>query len=563
VKKRVTLRRGMTMTQVNYGEIADKTIRDFLKAVVLIDDHWSEAQSAPAFEDIDPTQLNSTPQTIPPQDNIAQTGTAHEEEIPIPTPSVTDPTYLREIGKEITNQGFLFTGFSYTDALKDIAFKLASKSDILILDWYLGATDSSPALDLLTRLKETSSTRFIFILTDQDLKEVQQKISDHFREEIQGTGFIFNCGPFSFSLKNKEQVGGENSVSANQVLSEAISGIRARFGGLLQLTALELLGQYRNCLHDVLNHFHSETDLPFILEWFEKESPIKDSHSFNALAIDEWTAKVTRRYPPSASQTMQNKTLSALIVEWGKTISPPDDCGEKLKESVSGEKIPFPTDPEKVLSLIESLEKWMAAPNDCWPLTLEGAKKNTTWGKKALRILSMNYLGLRKGVTSSIETLTDLDVLFQCQANVPSMLEQGTVLQASGDNYLICITPACDCNRPERINNNYVFLEAKKIDISTLKQHLEGSVVAIRNEGGNRLLAVTLKPTFTYKINDPELGDTLPASFTFGSDDTFDLKPIAQLRPGRVQSLISLVAGRSLEIGLDRSELLRQLCKSN
>ncbi|MBT3881191.1 MAG: hypothetical protein HOI47_28060 [Candidatus Scalindua sp.] len=553
------------MIQSSYSMIADKTIRNFIKAVVLIDDHWAEAQNAPVFEDVDPAQLNLDSQSIPPQDDVDSVITPGDEENSTVSMSSADPTYLREIGKEITKQGFLFTGLAYTDALKEIAIKLASKSDILILDWLLGTESPEPALELLTKLKDSGSPRFVFILTDQtELDRVRAQISERLCEEAEGAALVFSCGPFSFSLKNKPQAGGSNTVQAEAILEEAIFGIRARFGGLLQLAALELLGQYRDCLHEVLDHFHADMDFPFILEWLEKESPIRDSHSFNALAIDEWTARVTRRFPASVAQTIKDETVSALLIEWNETMTCPENLEEKMKELFAVKGKAFPSDEQKVTELMESLGEWLALSNSCWPGNLEGSSNSTPWGKYAIRLLAMNYLSIRKGVSSPIGTLTVLDALFQCHANLPSKLQQGTVLMTPDGNYLICITPACDCSRPARIRYCYVFLESKKIDISTLKDHLEGAVVAIRTkEEDSILLAVTPKPTFTYKIANPSLESDLQVSVTYGSEDTFVIKPIAQLRPARVQSLISLAAGKAIEVGLDRSELLRQLCKPN
>lgn len=554
------------MTQINYSEIADKTIRDFLKAVVLIDDHWSEAQNAPVFEVKDLTQINIEPQTIMPGTVVGDTSTTQVNDNPAPAlPIPTDPAYLREIGSEITKHGFLFTGFSYTDAQKETALKLASKSDILILDWHLGAVDSRPALLLLDELKSTGAPRFIFILTDQELGGVRKTIIDHLGEPSEGAGFIFSCGPFSFSLKNKPQAGGSNCVIPGQVLDEAIAGIRMRFGGLLQLAALELLGQYRNCLHEVLDHFHSDTDLPFILEWLENDSPISDSHSFNALAIDEWTSRVTRRFPPSDSRTITNLTVSALLADWKENTTLPSDHMDKIRSAINLEDPSFSGDQSKVTELLGSLDEWMATANCKWPVSLKGQIRGKEWSKNSKRNLAMNYLGLRKGVSSPVETLTKLDVLFQCQADLPLRLNQGTVLIDPSGTYLICITPTCDCSRPKtRIQNRYVFLEAQQVDIPTLKDHPESAVVAIRTKSdGNILLAVTLKPTFTYKIAEPSLEHDLHAAVTYGEDSTFILKPVAQLRPARVQSLISLAAGKAIEVGLDRSELLRQLCKSS
>jgi hypothetical protein len=554
----------MTMPQISYGEIADRTIRSFLKAVVLIDDHWSEGQNTPTFAEPDFSLLNLDPQPLPPQESVDLVSTTQDEEKPAILTRSTDPTYLRDIGSEITKQGLLFTGFSYTDALKQTAFELASKSDILILDWYLGAEDSRPALDLLDSLKNSGSPRFIFILTDQDLNTVRNNIVEHLGGGAEETDFIFNCGHFVFSLKNKPQKGGPNTVIANKVLDEAIAGIRLRYGGLLQLAALELLGQYRDCLHEVLDHFHSDTDFPFILEWLENGSPIQDSHSFNALAIDEWTARVTRRFPPSTSQTITKESVSALLTDWNKSTTLPDKSEEIFKELIKADGIPFPQERQKVAELMESLNKWFDSHDSRWPDHLEGASKNTPWSKKTKRTLAMNYLSIRKKASSPIETLKALDALFQCQAYLPFELNQGTVLQDSYGSYLICITPTCDCSRPSRINKCYVFLEANKVNIATPKEYSESAVVAIRTkDDGNILLAVKYKPTFTYKIDNPSLAGVLQATATYGAGSPFNLKPIAQLRPSRVQSLVSLAAGMAIEVGLDRSELLRQLFKSN
>ena len=117
------------MPQNSYQEIADQTIKSFINAVVLIDDHWAEAQNAPILPDVDSSQLNFGPTAIPPEGIKDETITTDSSEDTSNSMSVTDPSYLREIGEEIIKQGFLFTGFSYTDACKETAFKLASKSD--------------------------------------------------------------------------------------------------------------------------------------------------------------------------------------------------------------------------------------------------------------------------------------------------------------------------------------------------------------------------------------------------------------------------------------------------
>lgn len=556
------------MSQSSYSQLADQIIKGFIKAFVLIDDHWSESQVSIPSEVTDSGQIDVSVQSVPPAEIIESS----EENSEIGAPSTpattqaptTDPAYLRDIGKKITEEGFLFTGFSYTEARKDTAFNLASKSDVLILDWLLGNGDPEPALDLLMKLKETGSPRFIFILTNQtDLGQVREKITERLGERAEGANLVFNCGHFSFSLKNKPETGGENTVNPEKVLEEAIIGIRQRFGGLLQLAALEILNQYRDRLHEVLSHFDKNTDLPFVLEWFENESPIGPNQTFSSLAVDEWTARVARRFPVSKSRIFTDDSVAARIREWGETTLP-GNWTDKLREAINGEVEPFPTEEPKIEQLKKSLDEWLQSSRGRWPTELKGLPKGKIWCKTSKRLLSMSYMGIKAGVDLPMESLINLDVLFQCQANLPTKLDQGTVVKDNTGTYFICITPMCDCTRPGRVKNNYVFLSAQKIELKQLHSFQEGIVVAIRtNECEKLILAVDQKPTFTLKIADPLLDKDLEASFPFGSiENKLILKPIAQLRQARVMALVSLAASNAISVGLDRSELLRQLCDS-
>jgi hypothetical protein len=259
---------------------------------------------------------------------------------------------------------------------------------------------------------------------------------------------------------------------------------------------------------------------------------------------------------------LTDSTISACLKNWHESTKLPKEAATKLRELVTVEIRNFPPDGQSADELMASLDAWLGSSNSRWPENLAGA--NPPWGKEKRQILAMNYLGVRKGVKSVADSLIALDALFQCQANLPSRIEQGTVFRTLDDKFLICITPACDCDRPSRINNYYMFLEATKLEKTMLKNYHESNVVTIRTKNNEYiLLGVSPKPTVTYKISEPSIDTVLFAYATFESKTFFPLMPAAQLRPSRVQSLISLTAGKVIEVGLDRSELLRQLCKAN
>ena len=64
------------MPTKSYEEIADQTIRKFIRAVVLIDDHWSDVHTVPILRDLDLNNLNLDPQSIPPQESVDITNTS-------------------------------------------------------------------------------------------------------------------------------------------------------------------------------------------------------------------------------------------------------------------------------------------------------------------------------------------------------------------------------------------------------------------------------------------------------------------------------------------------------
>lgn len=552
------------MTQNSFSTIVDKTIRNFIKAVVLIDDHWSEAQNAPNFENIDPTQLNLDPLTIPLQENGDLVVTPVDEENPAPTTSSDDPTYLREIGNEITKQGFLFTGFAYTDARKDIAIQLASKSDILILDWHLGSVDSRPAIALLEELKNSGSPRFVFILTDQDVVEVRKKIIEKLGAPTGGTDLVFSCGPFSFALKNKPQAGGQNTVNPVNVLIEAITGIREQYGGLLQLASLELLSHYKGKLHEVLAHFNNELDVPFIAEWLEDGGPIGPNSCFGSLMIDEWRSLVERDQTSNMS-VLSEEGISAYVAskkdnpQWG------GESAAIVHGRIEGnQKKFFPTSGANLNEIEQEIQAWMENGESKWPTLTK--PKGHTWKSEAIRSIAWSYLSIACGNEQEYrEQLVSLDAFFHTQSILPSRLGQGTILQrVAGSEYLVCITPSCDCERPKRIDYRYSFLLADRIPTNSPINAEEGSVIAVRTaDNSSFLLRVILKPSLSFQIREVALNVDLNLINPFDLKKNFRAKPIAQLRPARVQSLVSLTAGRAIEVGLDRSELLRQLCKSN
>jgi len=557
------------MPAITYKDLANDIIKDFIKAVVLIDDHWStQNNNIDETQQLDPssTKLNTEDQSIPPGNDDKIVNAESENKTPTTPQKTTDSAYLKEIENSITNQGFLFTGYAYTDASSNTAFKLAAKADILILDWFLGTESSAQALDLLKSIGKMGAPRFVFILTDQtDFDVIKNQIAKHLDDEIGNVKeSTFECGVFSFSIKNKPQAGGDNTVEADKILVEAVDGIREQFGGLLQIAALQLLSNFREVQHKALSHFQSKLDIPFVAEWMEADSPIGPNFLFSSLMLDEWKSFVEES---TSNSILSNQGISAFIKSKATSFVRGKESAQTVKVLLPSKKQNnFPSADDKIKAIENEIINWMISNDGTkWPTLTE--PKGITWDPKSIRTITWAYLSIAsENQLTHHKQLLSLDSFFHSQSLLPEKLSQGTILQRVSDNkYLICITPSCDCANPEkRINFQYSFLLAKEINFSKGIPVKEEALLSFRNKNGTSiLLEVITKPivSFLVKHQNYNSNNCLNLMHIFGDKKYFRVKPVAQLRPTRIQALVSLAAGNAIIVGLNRSEILRQACK--
>ena len=98
------------MSASSYDELARNIIKDFIKTVVLIDDHWADAQNIPMLQLEDANVINFVPPTILAQEPIDPASLNREHHVSTSEVGSMAPDYLRQIGQAIANQGYLFTG---------------------------------------------------------------------------------------------------------------------------------------------------------------------------------------------------------------------------------------------------------------------------------------------------------------------------------------------------------------------------------------------------------------------------------------------------------------------
>ena len=163
------------------------------------------------------------------------------------------------------------------------------------------------------------------------------------------------------------------------------------------------------------------------------------------------------------------------------------------------------------MSWNREIQNWMKNGDSKWPKLTKPIGIN--WIQKVARTIVWGYLSIAcSNDQKEREQLVSLDAFFHTQTTLPSRLGQGTILKRiTGGKYLVCITPACDCDRPEeRINYLYSFLFADRISSNSHINAEEGAVVAVRAaDNSSFLLKVSLKPSLSFRIREAALSEDL------------------------------------------------------
>ena len=140
----------------------------------------------------------------------------------------------------------------------------------------------------------------------------------------------------------------------------------------------------------------------------------------------------------------------------------------------------------------------------------------------------------------------------------------GTVLKHQ-DDYLICVTPACDAERPDKIDHIYCFLRAEKIILEEKKDKKIENYIVIKHDEKAIPLEVKLKPYLSLYIPDSSIcagydiiaafGASVKSPIKSGYD--IKLKPVAQLRSDHALSLSDSASSEATRVGVDRVEFIR------
>lgn len=551
----------------DYAELAHNILRKYLRSAIIIDDQWPDAQVAEAdidepdesdlIEDEDPLELTDE----------AFTPTAL---VPKPESNPADARLLAELQKSLLQDGLLACGFRYRHQDRDLAVSLAQSADMVVLDWHLVGDDGAEALSILDRLVG-NELRFICIFTGHGrVGEIRLALEGRLGP---ASGFSFGTEGdlriqnLVIAIRNKEGLEAATTgltVAPEELLEAALNGLTSSYNGLVQLAMLELTQLHRQQLPSILERLDGKLDTAVLLEAGDIASPVGQRGAFLAVLMDEWRAHLEQGDTESQALGQGGRTLRArqlaenigqIGVEDLRRIFTETGVKEKAARSIAENR--------------SVLEAWLR--DGCNGTGPSG--RGITDAERPL----VGWAVLR--AASSLERnesalpLLRLDSLFHQQFELPKELTQGTLVAVETDSqsealeYYLCITPACDAVRPEKIGHLFTFLKARPFDPTILfeKGKIRGeSYCVVGSEDEMLCLEFLVKQKLVLKVVD-RVFDSQEAVYgslpTSGGSETRNgavlLKRIVQLRMEHALSIAAAVSADSSRVGVNRVEFLR------
>ena len=200
--------------EATFETVTKNLLREYVQSVLFIDDEWpdlteifekevpDESDLIPTtdIDDIDIEADNGKSQSRNKTTALEKIGTKNG--VTISTSDNKDPRMdekpkglatklsgdasLLEFERDATKKGILFSGLTYRKKEHhDTVIELASRADIIVLDWELASDNGREAISILKRLIGTG-LRFICMFTQEEgLSQIKRHIIESLNEKLQ------------------------------------------------------------------------------------------------------------------------------------------------------------------------------------------------------------------------------------------------------------------------------------------------------------------------------------------------------------------------------------------
>lgn len=526
----------------SFKEIARDVVRSYIRSALLIDDEFPEFNDA----------LGSNTEEVI---SIFQT--------------------LRDV---FTESKILFSGLRFKDELKETAKALVRKADLLILDWDLAGDDGASILELLESLMDTGFTFACIYTGKKDPAETRRRIIERLgpASKIVGNDEDFIVKNIAFCIYNKPGFKTDHGreLKPEELLDEAIKAFSSTYSGYTQLALMELTVLHRETLPRMLEGIDPDLDMAVMMEAAIENSPIqKDGRLFRQVLADDWRAELERAAATGEMRILSESGLLSFIESCCGKIS-----ADWLEHAKSSLKAVLPESRrERIDAKIEDLgkENWQAKLRN-WleeglsMQHLPSPPKNPWHEKKELPWVPMCLIyALIASDADGADLdpylpLLKLDRYFHQSSDLPSRITQGTIVKpADKDQYLICITAACDAEWPSKIENTFVFLKGEPVSFT--KSDCPYVVIKPSDSDAPFVLGISLKKPTLMIVEDTSIGvDSIITGNPLQSEITDDngsgsmsMVVIAQLRREPALGLAHEYATLRSRVGLDQVETIR------
>jgi CheY-like chemotaxis protein len=553
---------------VRFANIGQSVFRDYIRSAVIIDDRWPEDELA--LNDDDLGNLDLLAGAVP-QDDIYAVNLALTGEVAKPVPDdAVDAEVLERLRRELLRQGILACGLRYQQRDRTTAIRLARSADIVVLDWHLVDDDGAEALEILRPLMG-DCIRFVCIWTGHGrVEEVRSRLIrdlGSLKEQPDGedrkADLRIENLVIAIRIKEGINIEPELAVSPENLLETAIQGLVHSFGGLVQLAVLEMTNRHRQHLPEILEHIGRPIDTAVLLDASNSEGSAGPEGALLAVLVDEWRSRLERDFGKLISLSKEGRQA------FGAELR--DARSEGWTEKMTGLLVKYGAQPKDAKKCTDALAPLVG---DWLERGCEGDLPDI---KKVSPPKVSPHLVIWAALLATVRADTDPDPLFRLdsllhqQFNPTTSLTQGSVVKVQrGETtqYLVCTTPLCDADRPEKIGKLFTFV---RTSIVPTEEILRGKGIdhycIVKDENEFICLAVLIKERVSLEIDEPRF-DTfgiVRAQLSLGgirdqegpSGDALEIHRVAQLRLEHAFALTAATSADASRIGVSKVELVR------
>jgi hypothetical protein len=427
-------------------------------------------------------------------------------------------------------------------AAVDRAYRIACAADLVIIDWHLGLeADPKYALLVIGKLIKEAGIRFVLINTNVNLNEAVRELKNTFNAQEQAGGdpllkrFKINDS-FFISLRKKPTNSRTSDQDANKLIEEAQRWLASSFPDHLHWAGLELAVRVREMLPKVIAVMPKGTNAALLHQLFYQRGPQEIAAQITEVFLDDLKFHFGQNPLKTASDSALFELLKKQMIQLAESEKElrsvhdsydPDwqnivisceakdkarsQINEKLKSAQHSAESQLKlktrlegyadSDQEKVIrGFLKRLDKikenWRSAELEAvkknLPLYFPGLKPepethiiaaylNKLLGSKHEDSL-ISWASLKEGTTIPFDKNTPL---------FPGcVLKRRTTKQSY--EYLLCISPACDCYTGGK--EGYLFVSGKSKPTERSSPSITQLCFQNKNIAWNAEVLVVMKP---------------------------------------------------------------------